>query len=247
MIYKIKKVKYLREISFLVVIASLLFFNFTPSYAQYYASGGYFTNNNSSSDSGQASVSTNGSTNITSESALLSGLVNGNYAYNNYNFSTWFEYGFTPSLGYYTNRNLVSSGYSFSYVLTRLRENTVYYFRAAAQTPQGVIYGGISAFRTSPLTTITPVNNLNETIKPAYVPTTSPTSVRPSTTSTTVKKTPAVSTGSEVKVEKPTTNTNTASFLPITILGWILLIILILILILTIKHVHLKFTGNKHG
>lgn len=112
------------------------------SYAQYYNYNNYnYTPLN---------LTTTNATNITSSSVTLNGLVNGNNLYNTYNLNTWFEYGTNTNFGYSTSQSNSNSGYAnYSSNVSNLSSNTVYYFRAVAQNPQGVVYGNTNSLRTN--------------------------------------------------------------------------------------------------
>ncbi len=112
------------------------------------------------------SIATDIATNITSSSANLNGLINGNNLYNTSNLNTWFEYGTDTNLTYSTVPNNSNSGYAnFISNISNLSPNTVYYFRAVAQTPRTAIYGITNSFRTNfansnnPATPITTTTN----------------------------------------------------------------------------------------
>lgn len=245
----LKKMKYIKNISLFVIIATLLFSNATISNAQYKIYGGYVSDSTDNGNYTQPTITTTNATNVTPTSATLTALMNGSNVYNTYNLSTWFDYGTTVNLGTSSSGHSANYGYaSFVSNISGLTPNTVYYFRAMAQSSKGIVYGGINSFRT----TIPPIpvnnngeNNFAVSTSPTYV---APIITPPSKPST--KTTPTISksevTVKEVKDQTQNTNTPTTSFFPITILGWILLIILILILILIIKHLHLKFTDKKH-
>lgn len=102
------------------------------------------------------SVTTNSATNISQNSATLSGFVTPNGS----NTNTWFEWGTTPSLGNTTNSvNSGSNATSFSASLFNLNSNTVYYYRAVAQNSAGIAFGSTLSFATlAPV--IVPGNNL---------------------------------------------------------------------------------------
>ncbi len=230
--------KFMKKIS-LFVIVIILIFNFTTSA---HAQSGFFTTGGGVDQNRGFTISTNGATNITSGSVLLNGLLNGNNLYNNSTVNTWFEYGTTMNLGYATQRNVASYNYgSFSSTVGGLTENTVYYFRAAAQNNQGTIYGGTYAFRTNASDLVIASNDLSDktSVSPALIVSTTE-KVAPQKTTTSVKK---------ESVEKTTTNNDNKmiTFLPMTILGWLALIILILLLIITIKHFINLMAGKKEN
>lgn len=91
-------------------------------------------------------VSTTVATNVGQNSARLNGIVFSN----NYQATSWFEWGSTRSLGYTTSQtNLgTSSSYPTSDSISGLRPNTVYFYRAVAQNQYGVVRGSIVQFKT---------------------------------------------------------------------------------------------------
>src|SRR3989344_747985 len=94
----------------------------------------------------QSSITTNNATNITTFSATLNGTVGGNSFYS----TAWFEYGTNTNLGYTTSQNSYNSVFSnYSSPISGLLPNTIYYFRAVAQSSQGIIYGNILSFNTT--------------------------------------------------------------------------------------------------
>ncbi len=150
-----------------IILTGAIIFAVSPvfSYAQY-----YYDNSNYS----PLTVTTTNATNITSSSVTLNGLVNGNNLYNTYNLNTWFEYGTNTNFGYSTIQSNSNSGYAnYSSNVSNLNSNTVYYFRAVAQNPQGVVYGSANSFKTnfsSVINTNTENNNFlnpNVTTNPA--------------------------------------------------------------------------------
>ncbi len=121
-----------------------------PSYAQYSQAntcGNTYTYVNNYNP---LCVTTNNATNITSSSATLNGLVNRNNLYNTYNLNTWFEYGTNTNFGFATVKSISNFGYAnYTANVSGLSANTIYYFRAVAQNPQGIVYGNTNSFRTS--------------------------------------------------------------------------------------------------
>ncbi|MBI3634478.1 MAG: hypothetical protein HY228_02560 [Candidatus Yonathbacteria bacterium] len=94
----------------------------------------------------QSLVTTNTASNITTNSALLNGFVNGN----GLSATAWFEYGTTASLGNTTPQNIYGTApVNFVATLSGLSANTTYYYRAVAQTSQGIVYGNTLSFFTS--------------------------------------------------------------------------------------------------
>jgi hypothetical protein len=100
-------------------------------------------------------------TNITQNSALLNGLItNQNYT----NSNVYFEYGTTVGLGSRTPSKFVSGNVNFSDQVVGLNPNTIYYFRAVGEGPNGVSRGAIEVFRT--LRTITYTNPIVNVTQP---------------------------------------------------------------------------------
>ncbi len=162
---KLFKINYFKKTDFFAAVFAILFFGFTtsPIYAQYYS---YNANNYS-----QFYITTTNATNITSSSAILNGLVNGNNLYNTYNITTWFEYGTNSNFGSSTLQNFSNSGYAnFSSSVAGLSANTVYYFRAVAQNPQGIIYGSVNSFRTNFQNIINNNNNTSSALTAITMP-----------------------------------------------------------------------------
>ena len=120
----------------------------------------YCNNGDTKSDSVTISVngaSTNGSapqvvttvaTPLSTSQARLNGLTIPNSNVTTY---SWFEWGPTQSLGYYTNKQTLTSTASTYYndVVSGLVAGTTYYYRAATQNQYGTVYGSIVPFQTS--------------------------------------------------------------------------------------------------
>lgn len=141
-----------QKTALLPAIFVVIFFGFgvTPIYAQYYnnCQNGYSYYYNQPVS--QPTIRTGNATNITSSSATLSASVIGYNVSNSCNFSMWFEYGRSSNFGYSTQHNYFYASYpNFSANIASLDSNTVYYFRAVAQGPQGVVYGNTTSFMTS--------------------------------------------------------------------------------------------------
>lgn len=117
------------------------------SYAQYYYG---YNSNYYGYNYTPLYITTTNATNITSAGVTLNGLVNGNNLYSTYNVETWFEYGVNTNFGYSTAHINSNSGYAvFSSNVANLSSNTIYYFRAVGQSPQGIVYGSTNSFRTN--------------------------------------------------------------------------------------------------
>ncbi len=147
-----KKHKFSRKVGILsaAVLAVLFLLEPVIGYAQYSQVNSYGNIYTYVNSYDQLNITTTNATNITGSSVILNGLVNGNNLYNTYNLSTWFEYGTNTNLGYFTPHGVSNSGYAnYSSNIAGLNPNTIYYFRAVAQNPQGVIYGSINSFRTN--------------------------------------------------------------------------------------------------
>lgn len=141
-----------------IILLAVAFFAFfpVPTYAQYYnynyGNNYYYT---------PVSITTANASNITSTSATISGLVNGSNLYSTYNIETWFQYGTSTNFEYSTVHINSNSGYAnFNSNVANLTPNTIYYFRAVAQNPQGVIYGSTNSFRTN-FAIVTDADNSN--------------------------------------------------------------------------------------
>ncbi|OHA83905.1 MAG: hypothetical protein A2937_01800 [Candidatus Yonathbacteria bacterium RIFCSPLOWO2_01_FULL_47_33b] len=104
-------------------------------------------------------ISTNGATNTSNDYAVLNGYVNPSGSSDT---TRWFEWGTSTNLGNQTNhysQGIAAS--SFSENLSGLSQNTTYYYRAAAQNSQGVVYGSIVSFNTGTSNTCWSCNNGN--------------------------------------------------------------------------------------
>lgn len=137
---------------------------FNPSYTQ---------NTQDPNYTGTApAINTNGFNNVTSNSVILSGYVNGN----NLSTTAWFEWG--PSNTTFANsttQNEYGFGVSnFNITLIDLKPNTIYYFRAVAQNGKGRVFGNTLSFattgvsyNTAPVNSNVYSNTLKASIKPA--------------------------------------------------------------------------------
>lgn len=235
----------------LTAILGLILWAYFPafSYAQYSqvnAYGNIYTYVNNYS---QLNITTTNAINITSSSAIINGLVNGNNLYNTYNLNTWFEYGTNTNLGYFTPQKPSNSGYAnFSSNLAGLNANTIYYFRAVAQSPQGVVYGSINAFRTN-FQNIVIIDSSADNNAASITPTKTPTIIKAasSNNSPSPKQTRTTSKPKDSTASLFGANVfGATSFLPTNIFGWLILLILILILILLSEHFYRKFLDKKN-
>lgn len=112
-----------------------------------------FTTTGQTQTYGQSYVSTNAATGVSQNGATLNGYMTSNGT----NTSTWFEWGTSYSLGNstsYTNNGTGST--SFTSPLYNLNSNTTYYYRAAAQSSYGTVYGNIVSFTTGWQSTYVP-------------------------------------------------------------------------------------------
>ena len=102
------------------------------------------------------SVTTGSATNITSNSATLSGTVNTH----GWTTTAWFEYGVTS--GSYTNTSsTLSVSWTVSIDISGLSSGTTYYYRLAAQNSAGTTYGSEMSFTTTDTTSPTGSISIN--------------------------------------------------------------------------------------
>jgi uncharacterized repeat protein (TIGR01451 family) len=86
-------------------------------------------------------------TNISQTSAQFNGLVtSSNYS----NTNAYFKYGTTVNLGLTTTPKTISNNTNFSDYISGLNPNTIYYFRAVSEGPNGISNGAIEVFKTLP-------------------------------------------------------------------------------------------------
>jgi disulfide bond formation protein DsbB len=151
------KISSLVKTGFYVVFFAVLFFSLgaTPSYAQIYSQtypyGNIYTPAYTPIDYNNPSyVLTASATNVTGSGATLNGQVSGNNIYGAYNMSAGFQYGTSTNLEFSIMSNNSNYGNAnFSSSVSGLYPNAIYYFRAFAQTPQGLMYGNINSFQTT--------------------------------------------------------------------------------------------------
>ena len=186
--------------AFLATIFGIVLFacSFPVSHAQYVQVLDQNGNVSTYADNyNNLTVDTENASNLTSKSAVLKGLINKNTLYNTYNLSTWFEYGTSTNLENSTPHANSNSGYAnFIATISNLSPSTVYYFRAVAQSPRGVVYGLINSFRT----------NFDENKNPLTLNTAKTTST--STTSTTNTNTYTPSPSSKITTNPATSISN---------------------------------------
>lgn len=91
-------------------------------------------------------IETRSATSVTSASAVLVGAVN---PQGSADTVRWFEWGTTQSLGKQTPKaNQGTSAGDFSYSISDLQPNTIYYYKAVAQNANGVVTGSLFSFQT---------------------------------------------------------------------------------------------------
>ncbi|MEK9144991.1 MAG: hypothetical protein AAB339_05220, partial [Elusimicrobiota bacterium] len=110
-------------------------------------------------------VTTGSATNVTSNSATLSGTVNANDT----STTAWFNYGIAS--GSYTGTSTTqtvsgSSNTTISSDISGLSSNTTYYYRIAASNSGGTAYGSEASFTTSSVPTPTPTPAPTDTTAP---------------------------------------------------------------------------------
>ncbi len=141
------------------------------SYGTSYGSTYSFTTSNQAIQGSAPVVTTNSATIFFTNSTLLNGSVNANGAIT----TAWFEYGTTLALGQTTNSQPMGMGtiaYNYSYILSNLTPNAIYYFRAIAQNAYGTSYGTILSF-VSPAATAATITTNNASLTAIIKPTAS--------------------------------------------------------------------------
>ncbi|TSC78216.1 MAG: Uncharacterized protein G01um101429_904 [Parcubacteria group bacterium Gr01-1014_29] len=106
-----------------------------------------FTTTGVSASAGAPFVLTSSASSVGAGSATLVGVVNPNGSLTN----TWFEYGISSSLGSIIAVQPAGSGtwqQQFFFSLAGLQPNTLYYYRAVAQSSYGTSYGSLMSFTT---------------------------------------------------------------------------------------------------
>ena len=102
------------------------------------------------------SITTRSATDITNTSAAMKGYVD---PMGSNDTRTWFEWGYSTSLGNSTGAVNRESPSYFSFTIGGLNKNATYYYRAVAQNSRGTIKGTILSFKTAnfnPQSTPTP-------------------------------------------------------------------------------------------
>lgn len=112
-----------------------------------YGSAQSFTTSGSSAT--QLTVNTNLATNVFQASATLNGFVTKSSA-SITNVNAWFEYGTSPTFGNVTSQSFISGNSSiYSQTVSGLNSNTLYYYRAVAQSgTDPFVYGATQTFTT---------------------------------------------------------------------------------------------------
>jgi hypothetical protein len=104
-----------------------------------------YTNNN---------IVTTVATNVANNSATINGYItNPNY----YNTNVYFEYGTSVDLGSRTTARNPNGVSAFNENLTGLSSDTIYFFRAVSEGPNGNLKGTIEIFRTLGATVVRPI------------------------------------------------------------------------------------------
>lgn len=107
-------------------------------------------------------ISTKTATNVSQTGAQFNGLVtSSNYS----NVNVHFEYGKTVNMGTSTITRSTNGNTNFSEYLANLNPNTIYFFQAVSEGPDGVSRGAIEVFQTLPYinTVINSTNTINTT------------------------------------------------------------------------------------
>lgn len=110
----------------------------------------FTTSGNVPPPSSNTTALTSLATGVSQANATLNGLISNN---SNSSVTAWFEYGTSASLGHTTPSQSLGSGSSMSYLqsVSGLVPNTMYYFRAVAETSAGISTGEIFIFKTLPV------------------------------------------------------------------------------------------------
>lgn len=94
-------------------------------------------------------IETRSATDVTGVSAVLNGAVN---PQGSSDTTRWFEWGTTQSLGKQTPKATQgTTAGNFSYSISDLTPNSIYYYKAVAQNANGVVSGSVYSFRTGDL------------------------------------------------------------------------------------------------
>jgi hypothetical protein len=148
--------------------------------------------------------------------------------------NSWFEWGTTPSLGNQTDSVKLGGSPAIRHTntITGLELGTTYYFRSVAQNYYGTNYGVTMNFKTTGRVSA-PVLNTNTSDTPI------------NTTPSKVTSTDTTKVDNSVNPSSPSllgaNVIGAGTFLPASLLGWLILITLILFLVYLGKHAHGQF------
>lgn len=197
------------------------------SFMTNFSTSGY---NNSMSPT---AITTSGAV-LANNTAQFSGLI---LVGNTNGADSWFEWGTTPDLGNQTVITPVSGAPAIRHTntITGLSSGTIYYFRAVAQNSYGRSNGAILSLITSGGA---PVQNSSQNDNQKQNTTTEITS----TDTTTPDKN---ENGGSVLSMLTANVVGSNSFIPVNLLGWLMLLILILVLILLSRHTYGKFSRKN--
>jgi len=111
-------------------------------------------------------IETRTATDVTGVSAVLNGAVN---PQGSTDTMRWFEWGTTQSLGKQTPKaNQGTTAGNFSYSISDLTPDTIYYYKAVAQNANGVVSGSVYSFRTGGLNYL-PTTPVSTSAKPIVI------------------------------------------------------------------------------
>ena len=197
--------------------------------------------NNYYSSSQSLTVSTEGATNIGGTSAQLNSLIiNGGNGYS----QAWFEWGPTPFLGYQTVSVPVGNSPEVEHadMLSGLRPNTVYYFRAVAENSRWRNIGSTLTFVTG-YGGVNPTGGGTNTIiirEPIYIQQAPTPATDNSNTNTTLAETNSSAQSSNA--------IGGGLFFPQTLLSWTILLVFVLILLVLAKRIYQpKLVASEHS
>ena len=189
------------------------------------------------------SISTLGATSVFQRSALIRGSVNPNGSVS----TAWFEWRSTTSTENVTNSQPVGAGTipaNFSFILTGLSPNTIYYYRAVAQNPFGITRGPTISFTTQSLVVISPPTQPTpppapvSKVKPAPKPKPAD-KPEPKTTPTTTEETKATSTSGFLALLFGSTGLS-------NVLIWFVIILLLIVFVVAVYYIYKAvFAGRK--
>ncbi len=178
---------------------------------------GFATNVNGNNDVYPVTptIITNSATSVSSRSAKINSFIINDP---NSPSTTWFEWGTTPNLNNTTPLVSLGSLSSANHIntITGLAPGTTYYFRAVLQNSSSRINGNTLSFITHNATPTSLSSTTEETTNSTTI------------TNTSVLEPAGSALGANIF--------GSGAFFPVSILGWLLLIILILVLILFVKH-----------